>query len=48
MTVNELIDLLKEENPEMKIFIPGFEEFGFVEISRIDRDQDNVLVMPKR
>ena len=48
MTVAELIEALSEENPEMRVYIPGFEEFGYVDISRVERDQDHVLVTPKR
>ena len=48
MTVAELIEELGKENPEMRVYIPGFEEYGYVDISRVERDQDHVLVTPKR
>ena len=48
MTVAELIEALGKENHEMEVLIPGFEEYGYVPISRVDSDLDKILVVPKR
>ena len=48
MTIEELLAALSKENPGLEVLIPGFEEYGYVPISRVDSDLDKILVVPKR